>query len=95
MYKSVRTRAPSYCKGCGKEIRWVRGKGAGASAVPVEPRKCYYIPSANGTAFIMPNGKVNYGSPAQEGILGYTEHVCEMFMRKVLTDQEITQRCWA
>ena len=92
-YKSKNPRKPSICKGCGATIKWVRGKGK--KAVPVEPNGMYFLPDETGSAFIMSNGAISYGRHASDGILGYQKHVCATFNKRVPTEKELAQRCWA
>lgn len=89
------SRKPSYCKGCGKEIKWVRGKGANAKAVPVEPSGVYFLPTDSGTSYIMSDGKVRCGKPASDGILGYHKHVCESFTPRASSSRDLERRRWA
>jgi hypothetical protein len=90
-----KTRKPSICKGCGKEIKWVRGKGAGIKAVPVEPTGVYFLPDDDGTPFVMTDGNVRCGKPASDGILGYRKHVCAAFSPRPRSESELEQRRWA
>lgn len=93
--KNARTYKKSYCKGCGREIKWVKGRDWDAKAIPVEPHGCYYLPTEDGAPFIMSDGRINHGVIAPDGILGYRRHECERFARKILTERELVQRSWA
>ncbi len=90
-----RTRRPTICKGCGKEIKWVRGKGPDAKAVPVEPRGIYFLPAEDGTPFVMSDGKTQRGKPASDGILGYRKHVCASLAPRPMSERELERRRWA
>ena len=92
--RKSRPYSPSYCNGCGGEIRWVRGKGQKTS-VPVEPQGMYFLPTPDGTAFVMTNGRIQYGRIAADGILGYRQHACEAYSRRVLSEDDLARRCWA
>ena len=85
-----RARKPSYCK-CGKEIKWVKGKGQ-AKAVAVEPQGIYFIPAEGGAPFVMSNGKINHGRVASDGLRGYRQHACEFFSRRVRTEDSRAER---
>jgi hypothetical protein len=96
MYNSnAKTRKPTVCKGCGKQIKWVRGKGKDTKSVPVEPSGVYFLPSESGTPYVMADGKVQRGRPASDGILGYHKHDCPAFKPRVLSEREQAQRRWA
>lgn len=83
-----------YCSHCGCEIKWIKPKGAGTKAIPVEPSKHFFLPSENGATFVMSNGQTNHGRETGDGLIGYKKHSCG-FGQKSMTEAELAKRCWA
>ena len=79
------------CNGCGKPISFVR---AGETAIPVEPEGLYFVPTADGEKFILPNGSVQYGVRASDGLRGYKKHDCSGYKGRGLTEKEISKRSY-
>lgn len=89
------TKKKHYCTFCGREIKWIRGKGA-AKAIPVEPRVFYFLPDPNGQPLISADGSERVGRIANDGLIGYHRHDCPMLpMKGSLSEKEIHSRQWA
>lgn len=90
-----RTKKKSYCAYCGKEIKWVRQRGASKST-PVDPRCIYFLPDPNGQPLISSDGSERIGRIVNDGLLGYHRHDCPMLPRKSqLSEKERLARQWA
>lgn len=94
-WSSKKPKSKCTCMYCGKEIKWVRKKGAQRST-PVEVRNVYFLPDESGRDFITPDGNIRKGREAGDGLLGYFKHDCPMKPGpRVLSEKELLRRQWA
>lgn len=63
----------SICKGCGREIRWIRT--AAGKAMPVDPKGVHFTPGGGPDTFVMASGKIERGTKGRSGThIGYLPH---------------------